>query len=159
MFVLRSQVQLEEQPDSPAPDARTPLEEILAGIPEIYPETRELFVPQMLNLDSLDAIDFKKGCYPGQEIVARTQYLGDVKRRMYLCESEAGDIAPGTSVLSGAGTEDETVGTVVRATTHAGGNRVLAVLQTTAPARPDLRLALPGRPRLSHPQTPVPAAG
>lgn len=58
--------------------------EIQAGIPEITLKTQEEFVPQMLNLDALNAINYKKGCYTGQEIVARTHYLGKVKRRMQL---------------------------------------------------------------------------
>lgn len=61
--------------------------EIQAGIPEVYPKTQEEFVPQMLNLDLLSAINFKKGCYTGQEIVARTHYLGTVKRRTQLAQS------------------------------------------------------------------------
>lgn len=55
--------------------------EILAGTPTILPESKELFVPQMVNMDLLNGINFKKGCYTGQEIVARTHYLGKVKRR------------------------------------------------------------------------------
>jgi tRNA-modifying protein YgfZ len=58
--------------------------EIQAGIPDIELKTQEQFVPQMLNLDILNGINFKKGCYTGQEIVARTHYLGAVKRRTYL---------------------------------------------------------------------------
>ena len=58
--------------------------EIQAGIPDITAKTQEQFVPQMLNLDILNGINFKKGCYTGQEIVARTHYLGSVKRRTYL---------------------------------------------------------------------------
>ncbi len=58
--------------------------EIQAGIPDIELKTQEQFVPQMLNLDILNGINFKKGCYMGQEIVARTHYLGSVKRRTYL---------------------------------------------------------------------------
>ena len=58
--------------------------EIQAGIPEVMLKTQEEFVPQMLNLDALNAINYKKGCYTGQEIVARTHYLGKVKRRTQL---------------------------------------------------------------------------
>lgn len=58
--------------------------EIQAGIPDITLKTQEEFVPQMLNLDALNAINYKKGCYTGQEIVARTHYLGKVKRRTQL---------------------------------------------------------------------------
>lgn len=62
--------------------------EIQAGIPNIETITQEAFVPQMLNLDALNAINYKKGCYTGQEIVARTHYLGKVKRRMQLAQIE-----------------------------------------------------------------------
>jgi len=64
------------------------LSEIKAGIPAIYPETAEEFVAQMSNLNQLGGINFKKGCYPGQEIVARMQYLGKLKRRMFLAQIE-----------------------------------------------------------------------
>jgi len=56
---------------------------IKSGIPNIFHETQEIFIPQSINLDIIDAINFKKGCYTGQEIVARTHYLGKPKRRMY----------------------------------------------------------------------------
>ena len=90
--------------------------EILAGIPDIELKTQEQFVPQMLNLDILDAINFKKGCYTGQEIVARTHYLGTVKRRTYLAEITAesqADMAPqaGDKVLDSSHNE---VGQIVR---------------------------------------------
>jgi tRNA-modifying protein YgfZ len=58
--------------------------EIQVGIPDVSLKTQEQFVPQMLNLDILNGINFKKGCYTGQEIIARTHYLGSVKRRTYL---------------------------------------------------------------------------
>lgn len=58
--------------------------EIQAGIPDITTATQEAFVPQMVNLDALNGINFKKGCYTGQEIVARTHYLGTIKRRTQL---------------------------------------------------------------------------
>ncbi|MCP3687553.1 MAG: folate-binding protein YgfZ [Gammaproteobacteria bacterium] len=69
------------------------LSEIKAGIPVIYPQNTEQFVAQMTNLDLLGAVNFKKGCYPGQEIVARTQYLGKLKRRMFLAQVDS-DICP-----------------------------------------------------------------
>jgi folate-binding protein YgfZ len=56
--------------------------DIQAGIPWLFTQTSEEFVPQMLNLDKLNAISFEKGCYTGQEIVARTHYLGKNKRAM-----------------------------------------------------------------------------
>jgi folate-binding protein YgfZ len=72
--------------------------DIQVGIPDVSLKTQEHFVPQMLNLDILNGINFKKGCYTGQEIVARTHYLGSVKRRTYLAsinntsEPSAGDL-------------------------------------------------------------------
>ena len=58
------------------------LADVRAGLPQIYAATSELFIPQMLNLDLIDGISFNKGCYTGQEIVARTQHLGKIKRRL-----------------------------------------------------------------------------
>ena len=91
--------------------------EIQAGIPDIELKTQEQFVPQMLNLDILNAINFKKGCYTGQEIVARTHYLGTVKRRTYLASIQA-DKAPqaGDKVLDL--TQNE-VGQIVRVAPNA----------------------------------------
>jgi folate-binding protein YgfZ len=112
MYVLRSQVQFSEIGDTTVPGHRGPLENVLTGIPQIYPETREQFLPQMLNLDQLNAVDFKKGCYPGQEIVARAQYLGQLKRRMYRFKTDAADRpAPGTSLFAADGAN----GTVIDA--------------------------------------------
>ncbi len=91
--------------------------EIQAGIPDIEPATQEQFVPQMLNLDILNGINFKKGCYTGQEIVARTHYLGSVKRRTYLTSIAALE-APkaGDKVLDA--TQNE-VGQIVRVAANA----------------------------------------
>lgn len=72
------------------------LEEIRAGRPLITAATQDLFVPQMVNLEQLGAINFQKGCYPGQEIVARAQYRGQVKRRMVRLPAPAGEpLRPG----------------------------------------------------------------
>ncbi|HEY9322986.1 MAG TPA: folate-binding protein [Candidatus Methylopumilus sp.] len=86
---------------------------ILDGIPDIYPMTQEAFIPQSLNMDLIEGINFKKGCYTGQEIVARTHYLGKVKRRMYraFLKSRA-DLIPGDLILNNKGEE---IGQLVRA--------------------------------------------
>ena len=91
--------------------------DIQMGIPDVLLKTQEQFVPQMLNLDSLKAINFKKGCYTGQEIVARTHYLGSVKRRTYLAEI-ATHLAPqaGDKVINTAQNE---VGQIVRVAPNA----------------------------------------
>lgn len=66
------------------------LAEIDAGMPQIVAATQEKFVPQMINFELIGGVNFKKGCYPGQEIVARSQYLGKLKRRMYMARVAAG---------------------------------------------------------------------
>ena len=106
--------------------------DIEAGIPAVYAATAGHFVAQMLNLDRLGAIDFRKGCYPGQEVIARTHYLGRIKRRMQLLQlSEHADIpAPGTAVEQGDG---KRVGEVVEgAPMPSEGCLVLAVIHNEA---------------------------
>ena len=72
---------------------------LLAGEPQIHPASSDKFVPQMVNLDRLGGLSFTKGCYPGQEIVARMRYLGKTKRRMHLFQGAAGlDADPGSSL-------------------------------------------------------------
>ncbi len=116
--------------------------DILAGIPALSPETVDAFVPQMLNLDLLGGINFKKGCYTGQEIVARTHYLGKLKRRLYrLHYSSDVPPAPATAIYSTARRGDEAAGAVVSAQAAPdGGIALLAVLQTEAVNQGELRL-------------------
>lgn len=100
--------------------------EVQAGIPDISSATQEEFVPQMVNLDALGGINYKKGCYTGQEIVARTHYLGKVKRRTQLAHISS-DNAPavGDDVFVEGGAE--AIGKIVRsAPSPAGGYDVLA---------------------------------
>ena len=78
--------------DAPAADRTADawrLLEVRSGIPLIEAATVEQFVPQMLNYELIGGVDFQKGCYPGQEIVARSQYRGTIKRRMFLFECDA----------------------------------------------------------------------
>lgn len=63
--------------------------EVMSAIPRIVLSTQDQFVPQMINFESVYGVDFKKGCYPGQEIVARSQYRGVIKRRLYLAYSDS----------------------------------------------------------------------
>lgn len=97
-----------------------PLAKILVGEPTVYPETTEHFVAQMLGLDQLGAIDFKKGCYIGQEVIARAHYRGAVKRRMARgTVTGTGRPAPGTELrISGQG---DPVAEVVDAQRDAAG--------------------------------------
>jgi hypothetical protein len=123
--------------------------EIRAGIPVITAATQEAFVPQMVNLELLGGVSFQKGCYPGQEIVARSQYLGKLKRRMYLAHTDA-------SVAPGAGTElysrdldGQPCGMVVSAAAAPGGGfDLLAVIQTTSVASHPIHLGKPDGPVL-----------
>jgi folate-binding protein YgfZ len=102
---------------------------IAAGIPWITPPTQEAFVPQMANLEEVGAVSFSKGCYPGQEIVARAQYLGEVKRRLFRGHTD-GPSAEGQELFAVAGS-GQAIGMVVNAApAPGGGTDVLAVVQT-----------------------------
>ena len=103
--------------------------DIVAGLPQIGPETTGHFIPQMLNLDLLDAISFTKGCYTGQEIVARTQYLGRIKRRMFRFAIR-GDEAP--APLTALHLDGAKVGEVLMGARTAGGIELLAVIALDA---------------------------
>ncbi len=104
--------------------------DILAGIPNIYSATTEAFVPQMVNLQLLGGVSFRKGCYTGQEIVARAQHLGKLKRRMYRAHVES-PIPPkaGDMLFSPQADAGQPAGTIVDACRHPdGGCEVLAVV-------------------------------
>lgn len=103
---------------------------IRAGIPEIGEDTWEMFVPQMVNLQRVEAISFKKGCYPGQEVVARMHYLGKVKRRMFRVCFETNDVpTPGTPLFSSEDGAPQAAGNIVNAIENPdGGVEALAVL-------------------------------
>ena len=73
---------------------------IAAGVPMITAATSDLFVPQAANWDVLGGVNFQKGCYPGQEIVARMQYLGRLKERLFAFRTEAEDVAPAARCYS-----------------------------------------------------------
>jgi len=90
------------------------LAEIEAGVPSITSATQEQFVPQMINFELIGGVNFKKGCYPGQEIVARSQYLGKLKRRMLHASVDTEHVQPGTEVFAAAD-PDQPCGMVVNA--------------------------------------------
>jgi len=103
---------------------------IRAGIPVITPATQEQFVLQMSNLDILGGVSFKKGCYPGQEIVARTHYLGKQKRRMFLAHIESGNAPKAGDELFSAEMPGQACGMVMNACQAPGGGfDLLAVMQ------------------------------
>ncbi len=104
--------------------------DIRAGIPFILPRTQEEFVPQMVNLDLTDHVNFKKGCYPGQEIVARMHYLGKPKRRMYLAHIDSEAAPQAGDELFSMEMEGQACGMVVNsAPAPGGGHDLLAVVQ------------------------------
>lgn len=107
--------------------------DIQSGIPVILPETQEEFLPQMINLDAIGGISFKKGCYPGQEIVARTQYLGKLKRRMFLAHIPAVEAVKAGDELYSIDMDDQSSGNIVSAALSPnGGFDVLAVIQQSS---------------------------
>ncbi|HXS28980.1 MAG TPA: hypothetical protein VN730_15050 [Steroidobacteraceae bacterium] len=106
--------------------------DIAAGLPQIYPQTSELFVAQMLNLDAIDAISFSKGCYTGQEVIARAHYRGRVKRRMQRWRTTApAALSPGDSARIADG---RTVRVVDAAQRPDGSCEFLAVAPLAASA-------------------------
>jgi folate-binding protein YgfZ len=108
------------------------LAEIELGIPALTSALAERFVAQMLNLDKLDAVSFDKGCYPGQEVIARVHNLGGVKRRARRYAAPAEPPAVGTPVVA-AGSE---VGEVVRSAATRTGCELLAVVENAVAERP-----------------------
>lgn len=107
------------------------LQDIANGLPCILPETRDEFVPQMGNLDLLGGISFSKGCYTGQEIVARLHYLGQLKRRLHVCSASAQPPLPATPLYAAGMAEP--AGSVVQAAMREGGASLFsAVLQLRA---------------------------
>jgi hypothetical protein len=124
--------------------------EIRNGIPLITPATQEQFVPQMANMELIGAVNFHKGCYPGQEIIARTQYLGQLKRRMVLAHVEGETPPQAGDALFGSELEGQASGMVVNAQAAPdGGYDLLAVAQTTSIADAVLHFRSADGPLLS----------
>ena len=123
------------------------LGQIEAGIGQVFGSTREEFIPQMINLQAVGGVSFKKGCYTGQEIVARMQYLGKLKRRLYrLSLADQGLPEPGTALFSSV--HASAVGNVVIAALADHGVQLLAVLQADAAESGDIHLGGPDGPAL-----------
>lgn len=104
--------------------------DILSGLVMITSTLAEEFVPQMINFQVLEGISFTKGCYTGQEVVARTQYLGNLKRRLYLIHISCDDVVPQTGDELAITTETQPIGKIISVQPHPeGGYIALAVLQ------------------------------
>lgn len=125
---------------------------VRAGVPMITAATQDLFVAQTANWDALGGLDFRKGCYTGQEIVARTQHLGRLKERLFAFRTAAELPSPGTR-LYGAPFGDQAAGTVVdSAPDPEGGARFLAVAQIQAAGEGTMAIGAPdGSPATREP--------
>lgn len=112
--------------------------DIQAGVPSIFPQTIEAFIPQMVNLQAINGLSFKKGCYPGQEIVARTQYLGKLKRRMFRISAVTDRLPlPGDPILINEDNGERKAGEIVVAVPAATtGLEALAVIESEASDKP-----------------------
>lgn len=102
--------------------------QILAGLPALGEGSSGQYIPQMLNLDALEAVSFRKGCYTGQEIVARTQHLGRIKRRLFRISGNGPPPKPGTGVER----DGQSIGQVLISAEAGQGFAALAVLQLEA---------------------------
>lgn len=121
---------------------------LTAGVPVILPATQDHFVPQMVNMELLDGVSFNKGCYPGQEIVARSQYLGKLKRRMYL--AHVASTAEAGQELYSPELPGQSCGMVVNAApAPGGGSDLLAVVQVSSRANEEVHLGSTDGPRLA----------
>ena len=116
---------------------------IESGEPQVYPQTSDLFVAQMLNLDLVDGVSFTKGCYTGQEIIARTHHLGRIKRRMLRFRlRSAAQLSPGDTVAI----EQRTARIVEFAARNASEGEFLAVVPLEASVRADQEPEIPSLP-------------
>ncbi|HWT53929.1 MAG TPA: folate-binding protein YgfZ [Rhodocyclaceae bacterium] len=123
------------------------LRDIADGLPRIVAATQEQFIPQMVNFEAVGGVSFKKGCYPGQEIVARTQYLGKIKRRMYRVAVDA--VTSAGADLYAPETGAQSCGNVVlSAQTDANASEALVVLQASTVEAGEVHLGSPNGPTL-----------
>lgn len=130
-LVVAGRELLDERTQGSSGDEAWRLGDISAGIPRIVEATREAFVPQMVNLQRVGGLSFRKGCYPGQEIVARMQYLGKLKRHMRRFRVATGNIVSAGDALVAEGDAD--AGRVVDAVAVGDAVELLAVVKTVAP--------------------------
>ncbi len=122
--------------------------EVNSAVPRIVAATADRFVPQMVNFELIGGVDFGKGCYPGQEVVARSQYRGSVKRRAVLFEADAADVQPGSELFD-ATDAAQPVGQVIDAAQNSYGTwAILAEVRTAALGEIDLHLGGPEGPRV-----------
>jgi tRNA-modifying protein YgfZ len=126
--------------------------EVTSGMPRITAATVEQFVPQMVNLELVGGVDFQKGCYPGQEVVARSQYRGTLKRRAFVFDASAAAIA-GQELVHSADAQ-QPAGMVVNAASWQGRHRVLAEVKLAALSDGTLHLGDASGPVLTRVEMP-----
>lgn len=126
----------------PLSNSQWQLLDIRAGIPTVEESTFENFVPQMINMQLIDGVSFTKGCYIGQEVVARLKYLGKTKRQMYLAKTESDACpAPGTPLFSPDSSSGQGAGSVVNSQpSPTGGCEMLVVSEITGVERNNVKL-------------------
>jgi folate-binding protein YgfZ len=150
------------QPSGAAAPALTPIDpeewqglDVTAGLAWIRQGTVEQFVPQMVNLELVGGVNFQKGCYPGQEVVARSQYRGTVKRRMVLVEGEAAPAA-GTEVFAPAEPEQPAGQVVLSASLGEGRHAALLEVKRALVDGGEFRAGAADGPRLAVRELPYP---
>jgi len=131
-----------------APGALWRWSEIIAGLPQVVEATRELFVPQMINFELVGGVNFRKGCYPGQEIVARSQYLGKLKRRALLAFTDDSTTVAGIEVFSDRD-PSQPCGKVVNAERGPDGRIACLIEMKMEAADSAIHLRSPGGPSIS----------
>tara|TARA_R110001583_G_scaffold100844_1_gene247000 strand:- start:13859 stop:14887 length:1029 start_codon:yes stop_codon:yes gene_type:complete len=123
---------------------------VRAGVPLVTSATQEEFVAQMLNYDLIGGISFQKGCYPGQEIVARTKYLGKLKKRMYRVSIAAESAPTAGADLYSPAFGDQSAGKLVNVAALGDGSfEALAVMQNSCAEDGDVHLGAPDGPALA----------
>jgi len=122
--------------------------EVRSGVPRVQAATADQFVPQMLNLELLGGVNFKKGCYPGQEVVARSQFRGTLKRRTYLMDSDA-PLAAGAEAFHSEDPDQPAGMVVLGASLPGGANSALVELKMAALANGTLHAGSAAGPRLT----------
>jgi tRNA-modifying protein YgfZ len=126
--------------------------EVASGVPRIVAATVEKFVPQMVNLELVGGVNFQKGCYPGQEVVARSQYRGTVKRRAFVFESTAA-ATPAQEIFHSADRE-QPAGMVANAASWNGQHLLLAEVKLAALGGGTLHLGSADGPLLTRADMP-----
>ncbi len=124
--------------------------DIVSRLPSVVPQTMEMFLPQMLDLEALGGLSFQKGCFPGQEIIARLHYRGELKRHMYVATAVTNRLPEPGEPLFASDENRETVGNIIDACWHENGQAaLLAVIKVENAKSADIHLHSAGGPAVS----------